>query len=177
MDHPPESPLEPLPVDPDYLEPQEYEKLVRDRVPERITRIGLHRPITRTASPEEIVRLLRDKLIEELHEYEAASVAKRSVELADVLEVLRALCGRLTLDPLDASSDGTSLLAAATAMAQRPDAIHAANLLAHLHREAEQHGIAWSEVERARADRAAERGTYDNGVYLVRTVWARDPHS
>lgn len=176
MDHPSASPLEPLPVDPDYQEPQVYEKLVRDRIPEHIMRIGIHTPIVRTVPPEEIVRLLRNKLAEEVHEYEAADAAKRVMELADILEVLTALCGRLGIQwdvPVPAADK--SLLGATTAMAHTPDATNAAQLFAQLQREAEAQGIPWNEVKRVRAERAAERGVYNDGVYLERTIWTRDP--
>lgn len=146
-------------------------------MPERITRIGLHRPVIRKVPPEEIVRLLRDKLIEEANECAHARIAKRAVELADILEVLAALCDRLGIDWAEVSSvPDETLLTAATTMSHIPDATNAGRLFTRLQREAELYDIAWSEVVRTRAERAEERGTYDNGVYLERTVWAREPH-
>ncbi|GGV37958.1 hypothetical protein GCM10010182_72840 [Actinomadura cremea] len=63
------------------------EKLVRDRIPEIISRSGRH-PRTRIAAHDEYTSLLRAKLVEEATEYTSDDDPD---ELADVLEVLHAL--------------------------------------------------------------------------------------
>ncbi|ELZ06240.1 hypothetical protein C482_00420 [Natrialba chahannaoensis JCM 10990] len=66
---------------------QEYDKLVRDDIPEIIVDSG-ETPVTRTASDAEYETYLCKKLREEVEEY----VTDRDVdELADVLEVLHAI--------------------------------------------------------------------------------------
>ena len=65
-----------------------YDKLVRDRIPEIMGRDG-KKAITHTATPEEYDRRLREKLKEEATEFYAAG---REEELADVLEVVYAIC-------------------------------------------------------------------------------------
>ncbi|GAA3162316.1 MULTISPECIES: nucleoside triphosphate pyrophosphohydrolase [Streptomyces] len=65
-------------------------KLVRDRIPQIIREDGAE-PIVRTAGPEEYRRRLRDKLGEEVAEFLAADETGALEELADVLEVVRAL--------------------------------------------------------------------------------------
>ena len=65
---------------------KEYYKLVRDRIPEIIDSTG-GRCKTRTLAEQEYVRMLNEKLQEELNEYlESGSVE----ELADLLEVMMA---------------------------------------------------------------------------------------
>ena len=66
----------------------EFNKLVRDRIPEIIFNSGL-RPITRTLDEAEYVSCLEKKLDEEVSEYHES---KEMEELADVLEVVYALC-------------------------------------------------------------------------------------
>ena len=66
---------------------QKYDKLVRDRIPEIIEANG-QTCITETLSDEEYLRLLDEKLAEELDEYQAN---KSLEELADLLEVMRAV--------------------------------------------------------------------------------------
>ena len=62
-------------------------KLVRDRIPEIIAGIG-QTCKTRTLSQEEYLAALKDKLREEVAEYEESGALE---ELADILEVVRAL--------------------------------------------------------------------------------------
>jgi predicted house-cleaning noncanonical NTP pyrophosphatase (MazG superfamily) len=69
---------------------REYDKLVRDRIPEIIEADG-ETPITHVADDEEYRRRLHDKLDEEVAEYRESG---RPDELADVLEVVYAL-GRI----------------------------------------------------------------------------------
>ena len=65
----------------------EYNKLVRDRIPEIIASDG-KTCVCETLSDEDYLRLLDAKLTEELSEYQES----RSLEeLADLLEVLRAV--------------------------------------------------------------------------------------
>ncbi len=66
----------------------QYDKLVRDRIPEIIKEAG-KAPITRTVKdPAELKLRLIDKLAEETQEYrESGSIE----EIADILEVLQAL--------------------------------------------------------------------------------------
>lgn len=66
-------------------------KLVRDRIPELISAHG-QRPRTRRLEDQEYVAALHDKLQEECQEYLSANTDVSAVEeLADVLEVVRAL--------------------------------------------------------------------------------------
>src|SRR3954463_998238 len=75
----------------DPMPTERYDKLVRDRIPEIITAAG-ERPVTRVADPIEYRALLRAKLVEELHEF---LESEDPAELADVLEVVRALAADL----------------------------------------------------------------------------------
>ncbi|EZH64912.1 phosphoribosyl-ATP pyrophosphohydrolase [Bacillaceae bacterium JMAK1] len=68
-----------------------YHKLVRDRIPEIIERQGLSYS-SRKLSEEEYIMKLREKLNEEIEEYDGAASDEEAVEeLSDVLEVLYAL--------------------------------------------------------------------------------------
>ena len=67
---------------------KEHYKLVRDRIPEIIEREG-RKPCARILDDNEMIKCLENKLQEEVNEY----VEDRSVEeLADILEVIYALC-------------------------------------------------------------------------------------
>lgn len=70
--------------------PDACRKLVRDRIPEIIQAEGRH-PVTRVLDEAGYQEALLDKLIEEATEAASASTASLPGELADVLEVLRAL--------------------------------------------------------------------------------------
>ena len=66
----------------------QYDKLVRDRIPEIIRETGKV-PVTRTiAGHVELKMLLIDKLAEEMQEYKESGSVE---EIADILEVLQAL--------------------------------------------------------------------------------------
>lgn len=65
-----------------------YNKLVRDRIPEIIQESG-RTCVTRILSEEEYITALELKLSEEVAELQSD---KNLEEMADVLEVLRALC-------------------------------------------------------------------------------------
>jgi predicted house-cleaning noncanonical NTP pyrophosphatase (MazG superfamily) len=67
-----------------------YHKLVRDQMPAIITANG-GQPVTRVLDDAGYEAALRAKLLEEAHEAQAAPDGQLASELADVLEVLRAL--------------------------------------------------------------------------------------
>ena len=70
-------------------------KLVRDRIPELIRASGTE-PRTRVLGDDDFVASLRLKLVEEANEVHRAAESELIEELADVLEVIRALaqtCG------------------------------------------------------------------------------------
>ena len=66
----------------------DYNKLVRDRIPEIIADQG-EKPIIRVMDDKEYIIALEKKLDEEVAEYHES---KEIEELADVLEVIYALC-------------------------------------------------------------------------------------
>jgi predicted house-cleaning noncanonical NTP pyrophosphatase (MazG superfamily) len=70
--------------------PVVYRKLVRDRIPEIIQLQGRH-PVTRVLDDASYRQALLSKLVEEAREAGHAAAADLPDELADVLEVLRAL--------------------------------------------------------------------------------------
>ena len=69
-------------------EKSEYDKLVRDRIPEIIRDSG-ERPETHVADDAEYARRLREKLVEEAEEFAESGAIE---ELADVLAVVDAVC-------------------------------------------------------------------------------------
>ncbi len=75
-----------------------YDKLVRDRIPEIIEARGAKASFRACADEAEYLERLIAKLREEVDEFDRDRNAE---ELADVLEVVRALCARLGLDPVD----------------------------------------------------------------------------
>ncbi|WP_435063528.1 nucleoside triphosphate pyrophosphohydrolase [Halobaculum sp. EA56] len=82
---------------------REYDKLVRDGVPDLIRASG-ETPVTRTVEGAELDRYLLDKLVEEAREArEAADDPGESVddELADLSAALDALVGRRGRDEVD----------------------------------------------------------------------------
>lgn len=73
------------------MEEKVFNKLVRDRIPEKIKNNG-EVPYTRVLSDEEFRIELEKKLLEECNEVlKAVSLDERVEELADVLEVLCAI--------------------------------------------------------------------------------------
>lgn len=78
---------------------QEYNKLVRDKIPIIIEESG-RKAITHVLSKEEYLAALEVKLNEEVAEYQED---KSIEEMADVLEVLQAICVArgYTLDQLE----------------------------------------------------------------------------
>lgn len=66
----------------------EYDKLVRDRIPDIIKAAGKTPVIRKVADADELKRRLVDKLSEELQEYRESDNVE---EIADILEVLQAL--------------------------------------------------------------------------------------
>ncbi|OLZ62811.1 hypothetical protein AV521_40905 [Streptomyces sp. IMTB 2501] len=76
---------------------QQHGKLVRDRIPQSI-REDAAEPVTYTGGREEYRSRLRDKLGEEVAEFLEADEDSAPEELADVLEVVRALAADLGVD-------------------------------------------------------------------------------
>ena len=68
----------------------DYHKLVRDQIP-RIIGAGGGQPVTRVLDQAGYLAALRAKLVEEAGEAQEAPDGQLRSELADVLEVLRAL--------------------------------------------------------------------------------------
>ena len=67
-----------------------HHKLVRDQIPQIIAAAG-RQPVTRVLDQAGYQAALRTKLLEEAREAQAASNGQLTSELADVLEVLKAL--------------------------------------------------------------------------------------
>lgn len=77
--------------------PTEYNKLVRDRIPE-IIRLSGRQCAVEVYSEEEYKTALLEKLVEEAHEARAASPCDLPTELADLLEVIEAIVDAYGLD-------------------------------------------------------------------------------
>lgn len=71
-----------------------YNKLIRDKIPEIIKNKG-DVPITHTAGEEEYWQKLKEKLVEEVEEF---LKEPRREELADILEVVYAICDFKNID-------------------------------------------------------------------------------
>jgi len=69
-------------------------KLVRDRIPVIIKKGG-RRPITHVATDKEYAEKLKEKLREEVDEFLASG---KKEELADIVEVINALCDMMKLE-------------------------------------------------------------------------------
>jgi len=74
----------------------DYNKLVRDRIPEIIEADG-HHAVTRLVEGQEYREALLAKLVEEAREAESSPADELTEELADVWEVLQALLKTLTM--------------------------------------------------------------------------------
>jgi predicted house-cleaning noncanonical NTP pyrophosphatase (MazG superfamily) len=74
----------------------DYNKLVRDRIPEIIEAHGDH-AVTRLVEGREYLEALLAKLVEEAREAETASADELPKELADAWEVLQALLKTLRM--------------------------------------------------------------------------------
>ncbi len=79
---------------------KEYNKLVRDRIPEIIASHGLKYE-THTLSEPEYVQALLTKLVEEAQEAASAELDDLLTELADLREVIDALILARGLSPAD----------------------------------------------------------------------------
>jgi predicted house-cleaning noncanonical NTP pyrophosphatase (MazG superfamily) len=76
---------------------QEFHKLVRDGIPERIRSNG-ETPVTRVLSFEEYVIELKKKLLEEAAEFQSAESRESMIEeIADIREVLDSLTDALAI--------------------------------------------------------------------------------
>lgn len=67
-----------------------YNKLVRDNIPDIITS-NEETPVTRILDEDEYKKALEEKLVEEQEEVLSSSGDERCEELADMIEVIRAL--------------------------------------------------------------------------------------
>lgn len=74
-----------------------YHKLVRDNIPEIILRNGSH-PTTHIADDLEYWEKLKEKLTEEVQEF--LNGPNLEEELADILEVIQAICEAKNIDPV-----------------------------------------------------------------------------
>jgi predicted house-cleaning noncanonical NTP pyrophosphatase (MazG superfamily) len=74
----------------------DYNKLVRDRIPEIVEADG-HHAVTRLVEGQEYREALLSKLVEEAREAETAPPDELPEELADVWEVLQTLLKTLTM--------------------------------------------------------------------------------
>lgn len=72
----------------------EYNKLVRDKIPEIIKESG-KKPVTHVATDLEYERLLINKLTEEVNEFLQDQTTE---EIADIMEVIYALCALKGID-------------------------------------------------------------------------------
>ena len=71
-------------------------KLVRDKIPEIIKKEGKKPIIRKVSSAEEYLKLLLEKLDEEVTEYQ---ISRKPEELADIIEVCYALANTHRLSP------------------------------------------------------------------------------
>lgn len=74
-----------------------YNKLVRDKIPAIILKNG-GKPVTHVANDEEYWRKLKDKLQEEVKEF---LVSEKAEEIADILEVIDAICKQKNYEKKD----------------------------------------------------------------------------
>jgi predicted house-cleaning noncanonical NTP pyrophosphatase (MazG superfamily) len=81
-----------------------YHKLVRDQIPAVIAADG-GQPVTRVLDHAGYKAALRVKLLKEAHEAQAAPDGQLASELADVLEVLKALAAAHDMDWEDVVSE------------------------------------------------------------------------
>ena len=71
-----------------------YDKLVRDRIPEIIESRG-EKAVIHIADEKEYEAKLKEKLLEEVREF----IGKTSIEeLADIMEVIEAICEKYSFD-------------------------------------------------------------------------------
>jgi predicted house-cleaning noncanonical NTP pyrophosphatase (MazG superfamily) len=72
-------------------------KLIRDKIPELIEERGEDASV-HLADEEEFVNALREKLVEEVGEFLQKPSAE---EMADILEVMDAMCAVYSIDPIE----------------------------------------------------------------------------
>jgi predicted house-cleaning noncanonical NTP pyrophosphatase (MazG superfamily) len=78
------------------------EKLVRDNIPDIMLREGQNPMYHITRDDDEFDRRLVDKLHEEVEEFANADSSEQEVEeLADILEVIGAICKFRGIDPIE----------------------------------------------------------------------------
>jgi len=68
-----------------------YDKLIRDNIPKIIKEKGIE-SVTRIAEAEEYKQKLKEKLEEEVSEFLSSDESHEVDEIADILEVLYAIC-------------------------------------------------------------------------------------
>lgn len=83
---------------------REYNKLVRDRIPEIIQRDGYHCEIEQMDEAA-YIQALREKLIEEACEVATASESELSKEMADLVEVMVTLMKAYKISQQDVQSE------------------------------------------------------------------------
>ena len=73
------------------METIKYDKLIRDKIPE-IIKGDNKEAVTRIADNEEYLQKLKEKLEEEVNELLSSDENNETQEIADILEVLYAIC-------------------------------------------------------------------------------------
>lgn len=130
---------------------KEYDKLVRDKIPDMIRADG-HTPYTHIAVGSELKQALWTKLDEEYVELRCAEPANAPGELADLLEVLDALT--------TCHSNNGRLITSETQ--EMKDAIFAVYLAAN------HYGVSNKALDELRERKAQGRGTFSLGIILER---------
>lgn len=151
-----------------------YQKVVRDRIPEIIEEEG-RRSVWRTATDAEYRDALREKLLEELGEYEDSGEVKELADIQEVVLALAALLGTtraqlesLRLPTLDVADHRAALRAAVTYFLRAGDVEMLAAILDLTGALAEQQGVTRAELEALRVERAVARGAYERRIFLER---------
>jgi predicted house-cleaning noncanonical NTP pyrophosphatase (MazG superfamily) len=166
-----------------------HNKIVRDRIPEVIKDSGRY-PITRRLTGERYRRGLATKLMEELNEYLAGygnDENNYASELGDLLEVIHALreyegmpeheLNELRANHAKELADENSrselteiMMEAYDEYVVDYDASELGNFLEVTHAFREHEGMLEHELNELRAEKAEERGRFENGVFLVTVI-------